>query len=132
VKLKLNFKADEPTVNGRIYPKEVLKKAFEHRYKTQPVYICDESSYQPMNIGIDISHVIGKSPSYEIRDDGTIILDVIPYINADRFSLLGIKGVELTTCGIGHVEEDGITIDEDFLLQYMFVDKNSIKGELDM
>ena len=66
MKIKINFKADEPTVNGRIYPKEVLKKAFENRLKSS-LFVTKE--FRNDTTGIPVEDIIGEVKDYEINEE---------------------------------------------------------------
>lgn len=120
IKVKLNFQADKPTLNGRVYPKAVLKKAFDERF-TEDVFVID--SYNDGKI--DFTKMIAIAKNYEIKESGEIILDIKPLetpIGKFSIGLLKEKCFEITTAGFGTVDEKTKTIN-DFKLSHFFIGK---------
>lgn len=124
MKIKLNFKADAPTVNGHIYPKEVLKKAFDERFKTD-VFISSESSPY-----LKVENIIAKAESYEITPDSEILIDV-KMIDTPAAKIFKDEKFEITTSGIGVFENDHKTISDQFKLSHFFVvkEESELKDE---
>lgn len=116
MKIKLNFKADEPTLNGRIYPKEVLKKAFDERLSNGHFFVQD---YHAPNYN-DLRKVFAEVESYEIGPNSEILVDInllrVPI--AEKFK---DGKFELTTSGVGILKDDKKTIAEDFKILHLFV-----------
>lgn len=117
MKIKLNFKADEPTVNGRIYPKEVLKKAFDERLLNGNFFV---QQYNGDDFSIKFENVFAEVKSYEIESNSEILVDIklfdIPI--AEKFK---DGNFELSTSGVGICEDDKKTIAEDFKISCLFV-----------
>ena len=93
MKRKLNFKADEPTLNGHIYPKDILFKALDKA--------ITEGLPVNGNYGL-FSPNIGSVVSYEVEEDGTIILGLDLYPG----NILEEIDCDLTTVGHGSVGKD--------------------------
>jgi len=119
MKIKINFKAGEPTANGTIYPKEVLKKAFDERFKTD-VYISRESSPY-----LKVDEIVAKAESYEITPESEILVDlkILDTPAAEKFK----DGIfEITTFGIGIFEdEDHRIISDQYKLSHFFIVKEN-------
>jgi hypothetical protein len=117
MKIKLNFKADEPTVNGHIYPKEVLKKAFDKRLSDGNFFIqqCNTKNYW-----IKLEDVFAEVESYEIKSNSEILVDIklLDTPVAEKFK---DGNFELTIFGVGIFEVDKKTISEDFKVSHLFV-----------
>lgn len=95
----LNFKADAPTVNGRIYDRESLKVALEKRLQSNFfIYGFSGNKADP-----SLMDMIAKVTSYEIKEDGTILLTskFLPNIIDDLHQY-----AEFTLATIGTVGED--------------------------
>lgn len=63
--ITINFKVDEPTINGHIYPKDVFLKALDKR---KEIFVENEIN---MNTVVELSKVIGIV-QLEIQEDNTI------------------------------------------------------------
>jgi hypothetical protein len=94
--VKLDIQADMPTVNGRIYPKEVLKKAIEE---------CQEKIQKGQlfgtignNDGIDINlkNISNIVNSIEMNDNGEVLAK-LTFLDNDN----GIITEELIKKGLG-------------------------------
>jgi len=117
MKIKLNFKADEPTVNGRIYSKEILKKAFDERLLNGNFFI---QQYNGDDFSIKLENVFAEVKSYEIEPTSEILVDIklLDTPIAEKFK---DGNFELSTSGIGKLEDDKKTIAEDFTISCLFV-----------
>lgn len=108
--VKLNYKADESTVNGRIYKKEDIEKAFNNTLKRHEVPIvrnCDELYRIDSDTGIHspivcFKDIIGFFEGYEIKEDGEINIKVKPIIDTELFD----GYYNLSTCIMGEVRKD--------------------------
>jgi hypothetical protein len=116
MKIKLNFKADQPTVNGNVYPRKVLENAFKEKFKEPIVHITRESSYK-----INVKDIVGRANDYEIDDDGTIkiIAEFYPKLMGD----LDPDKIEFSSAGYGNLTEDKV-IKEDYFLSHFFICKD--------
>jgi len=124
MKCELNYKVDEHTVNGHIYPKEVLIKAFDSRLKNGPFPVIPSS--KDINNGfVPVSKYIGLVQSYEIEDDGTVYFEVKP-IETPFGKMMEdmLKVFKLTTVGVGMLKRDKKTISNDYILSALFLSKN--------
>ncbi len=72
MKIKLNIKPDEPTVNNRIYPKDVLLEAFAAK-KEFPVVV--DGCKLPNPSKIPINDIVGVT-SLEINELNEIVGEV--------------------------------------------------------
>jgi len=117
MKIKLNFKADEPTVNGRIYPKEVLKKAFDERLLNGHFFV---QKYNSNDFSVKFENVFAEVKSYEIEPNSEILVDIklLDTPIAEKFK---DREFELTTSGSGVLEDDKKTISEGFIISHLFV-----------
>lgn len=98
--VRVNFNVDEPTINGRIYPKEVFKKAMDE-WMTRTVKVCYDwmgAVEKP-----DLMSMIGQVSSYEITDDNKIMLttQMLPRFNEQVEEL-----ADFTLAILGTVNED--------------------------
>jgi hypothetical protein len=73
MKIKLNFKPDKPTINKRIYPRDILLNAIDDLLKKGSILIA-ENWYSLKSL--NKNNMCGYTSSYEIRNDDTIIFDV--------------------------------------------------------
>jgi len=102
--VKMNIKIDVPTVNGHIYKKDVIEKSFrealETRLSINVTRNCDElvGLYQQ-----DPRNIIGRMKDFEIRENGDIILKIMPTLETELFDLL-----QATPVVMGVVEEGNI------------------------
>ncbi len=114
MKLKVNFKADKPTLNGHVYPKETLKKAFDERFDKGNVFITSHGN----SAEVDLSKIVGKAKSYEINKDSEILVDTT-LIGPMREDLK--KGVfEISTFGVGSINDKKV-IGADYKLSHFFL-----------
>ena len=102
--VKMNIKIDVPTVNGHIYKKDVIEKSFrealETRLSINVTRNCDElvGLYQQ-----DPRNIIGRMKDFEIRENGDIILKIMPTLETELFDLF-----QATPVVMGVVEEGNI------------------------
>jgi hypothetical protein len=89
----ITIKADEPTANGRVYPKEVLQKAVEEfnekiKTKSVPVQLCSTGETP------DCRFSIGTVTGVELSEDGELVFSAlaIPFKKA-FFDLLKVVDV---------------------------------------
>lgn len=123
MKIKINFKAGEPTVNGHIYSKEVLKKAFDERFKTD-VYISRENSPY-----LKADEIVAKAESYEITPESEILVDmkILDTPAAEKFK---DKIFEISTFGVGIFEdEDHTIISDQYKLSHFYIVKENKEKE---
>jgi len=121
MKIKVNFKAGEPTANGRIYPEEVLRKAFDKRFKTD-VYISRKNSPY-----LKLDEIIAKAESYEITSKSEILIDVkiLDTLSGEEFKN---RYFEITTSGVGIFEdEQHIIISDQYKLSHFCIVKKKEK-----
>lgn len=95
----LNFKADTPTLNGRVYDRESLKKALDKRIQNN-FFIY---GYGGNIVNPDLMNLIAKVTSYEIKEDGTILLtsNFLPNIVDDIHVY-----ADFTLASIGNVDKN--------------------------
>ena len=111
MKFTINFKADTPTKNNHVYPKSVLKKAFDSIAENK-IFVTSKA---PTSFAsVDIRDIIGEVKEYEITKSGDIIIDV------DVFKEDLFNNKEITTYGVGSLDKDNI-IKDDFKLCGFFV-----------
>ena len=99
----LNFKADEPTANYRIYPTEVLLKALADK---KEIFV---ENHINSDMDIDIKNIIG-STTFEIKEDNSISG---PFKKFDTPAWENLKDIPFenigfTVKGIGTVDENKI------------------------
>lgn len=90
-KIKLGFKADVPTVNGRIYTRSVLEEAFKRIKENADIFIVEDSTDVVHNYMVPIKKVIGVCKNYEILENGDVFIYAKPINNfpyLDAFKLL--------------------------------------------
>jgi hypothetical protein len=97
-KTVLGIKADTVTANGRLYPKEVLEKAFAAK---DNLFITNGSPGVPSYV--DLSQVIGSVDYVEIQDDGEITIAGKSFFPLDDF--------KLHPDGVGNIDAMGIVSD---------------------
>lgn len=86
--VKMNIKIDEPTMNGHIYKKDMLEKALRDALNTRLSINITRNSDELVGLYMqDPSKVIGKLKDFEIREDGDIILKIMPTLETDLFDL---------------------------------------------
>jgi hypothetical protein len=118
MKIKVNFKAGEPTLNGHVYPEEVLKKALDKKFE-EPVFITSENTD---GFKIDVSKIIGEAKKYKIKENNEIIIHAKVF---EKYKdLFENKKIEITTYGFGEFEDDGKTIKDNFVLSHFFIAKD--------
>ena len=117
MKIKLNFKAGEPTVNGHIYPKETLEKAFDKRLSDGNFFV---QQFNSKNYYVSIEDIFAEVESYKIEPNSEIVVDIKLFDTpiADKFK---DGKFELTISGVGIFEDDKKTISEDFKISHLFV-----------
>jgi hypothetical protein len=119
VKIKVNFKADHPTVNGHIYPKEVLKKAFDERFKTDVYVSCVNSGT------VRIDEIVAKAESYEITPESEILVDM-KILDTSAGKQFKDENFEISTYGVGIFEdEDHIIISDQYKLSHFYIVKEN-------
>jgi predicted kinase len=118
IRVKLNFQADKPTVNGHVYSKEILKKAFDERFSNGNVFVVD--SYSGENV--DLGKIIAVAKSYEINSNSEILIDIKPLKMhlKEIFEDNHLVNFEITSSGFGTIDEKTKIIN-DFKLSYFFV-----------
>lgn len=109
MKVKLNFKVDTPTVNGHIYPKEVLKKAFDEKLSKNDVFVLDRHTEEK----IDLNNVVAVAKKYKILSNSEILIDIKPLKEDIDF--------EITTSGFGRIDEKTKIINDDYKLSHFFI-----------
>jgi len=107
-KVRMNFDADKPTLNGRIYTKESLELAFRRGIERKTVPIvrnCQElyeekgGFYNPI---VRMSDIIGIFKDFEIRESGETYIIIQPVLgNTDLFDLFHVS-----PCFLANVRED--------------------------
>jgi hypothetical protein len=115
MKIKVNFKTDEPTVNGRIYPKEVLKKAFDERLEGS-LFVTEKFDMEA--VGVPVSDIIAEVKDYEITEKNEIIVDINPI---RRKELLERNDIKLTTAGYASLKNNEKIVGDDFILTSLFI-----------
>lgn len=122
----LNVKPDEPTVNGRIYPRAVFDKAladYAARVREGEVFGAFLTDPYPDARGeIPPDRRAFRVLDLETEDDGTavVLLAVLPETAPGRrlAELIQAGRASITTGGIGDVGEDGV-IQEGFQLTHV-------------
>jgi hypothetical protein len=113
MKVKFNFKADTPTANGYIYPKEVLKKALDERISKGNFFVYQSES-------LNIENIFAEVKSYKIKPTSEILVDV-KLLDTPIAKQFENEKIELTTFGVGILEDDKKTISKDFKISHLFV-----------
>ena len=124
MKLKLNFKVNKPTLNKRIYSKEIIIREFDKAIeKDLPIVLeCNN------NFEVDLNNIAGFVKSYNILEDDSIEVE-INIINTPSGKILqklceDFSELKLSTLGIGNLKENmNINI---FKLQCLHVDSESM------
>lgn len=116
MKIKLNFKVDEATLNGRIYPKEVLKKAFDEKLSIGNFFVQEHHSPEYN----DLTKVFAEVKDYKITSKSEILVNInlLKTPIAEKFK---DGKFELTTSGVGIFENDKKTISKVFKVSHLFV-----------
>lgn len=110
MEMQLNFVADKPTSNNRIYSKKVLKEAFDRK----DVPILSDANHGSQIDPIDINEIIGFANLNEFIDDKiTFNTQFLTESNKEFF-----KDHKLSISGLGEVGEDNQVID--FKLTHLF------------
>jgi len=125
MKIKLNIKPDEPTVNNRIYPKDVLLKAFAAK-KEFPVVVDGCKLSNPSKI--PINDIVGTT-SLKINELNEVVGEV-EIIHSPKYDLIkDIPNEKLTytVCGFGRIQDNIIT---DFQLAFVSVGLGGVKNNL--
>lgn len=117
IKAKLNIQVNTPTPNGRIYPRNVLKKAFKERLdRKNPLYVCNRRGFDATKA--DVDSIIGKVIDYEIEEND-ISIDI--HLFESYKDILEKKEIELCMNGLASIEEDHITIKDDLMISHLYV-----------
>lgn len=101
----ITIKADEPTVNGRVYSKDVLQKAvkeFNEKIKTKsvPVQLCSTG------VNPDCRFSIGTVTGLDLSEDGELVFSALAIsFKKPLFDLLKVVDV----VGIADIDKSGIT-----------------------
>lgn len=115
VNLPLNFKLGEPTVNGRIYPKEVFEKALDKKVN-EALYLYND--YQRNH---ELSDALGIVKNYK-EENGNFIIGVDLFENGFFIEeLLKEKGIFVTTAGIAIFTDGDIEIKDDYELSFVYL-----------
>lgn len=120
--INLNFKTDTPSLNGRIYPKEVLEKSLLEKLKNKgsiPI-LLDRIPYpQSVDDSSLLFNKAGDATSYIIKPDGDITVDIIPLDTPKGVLLKRILDTcEFTTDGLGDIDDNNVI--SNFILNYIF------------
>jgi hypothetical protein len=105
MKVKLNIKPDEPTVNGHIYPKDIIEREILSR--ELPVYLGLGTG--ELN---DLSDLIGFATS-KLNENNEIVIE-IKFLNtseANVFKAMRPDDYEYTIKGLGKASKDKKIID---------------------
>jgi hypothetical protein len=113
MKVKMNFKVDTLTLNGHIYPKEVLKKALDERKDKGNFFIYQCNSYK-------IEDIFAEVIDYKIKPSSEILVD-IKFLNTPVVDKFKEGKFELTIFGVGIFEDDKKTISKDFKISHLYV-----------
>ena len=118
LKLKLNFKIDEPTENGRIYSKEVLKNSIDERLKENKLFVTKEC---PKDFVVYSKEIIGIVKSYEILEDNSVVFEVKSTSSflSEEFK----NNVELTTYGFCDTVLENVYVKDIKLISLFLVNK---------
>ena len=99
MKLKVNIIADKPTVNDRIYTREVLEEAL---LRNETFSIVLDKSH---NLKIDVKDIIATTKTCEMNDTGEIFITIDKVINSTLGKILK-QDILLGFFGIGEVKEN--------------------------
>jgi hypothetical protein len=121
MEIKLNVQADVPTVNGRVYSKEVLQDMITKGPTTVPLLL--DQPEDPWNIPLSSS--VGLAKNLKLTTEGSLITE-IDIFDPKIASLLeeGSSSVTFTTGGYGEVSERnklGYGNIENFTIQYVMM-----------
>jgi hypothetical protein len=112
MKIKVNYKCDEPSLNGRIYPSDMMREAIAEFIKLPLQPVCTEIRYFGRN-GVDLSKVAGNVETIELDEDNNFIVDVriLDTPMGDMLNLLKEDTrMMLTTAGHGYLGDDKKTV----------------------
>ena len=105
MKLELSIKVNEPTLNNRIYPQQLMLNAIKI-YKEN--YITCNRSFLYFGYDNDITDIICPISDVMITDDGRIELLIDENINPNNKSIVDYTNKSLyniTSVGIGKLSE---------------------------
>lgn len=97
----LNFKVDELTKNGRIYPKDTFVEAMNRWMDVKNNALC--FNWNGATDKPSLMDMIGRVNSYDITSDGRVLLtmEFLPNIVDDIFDI-----ADFTIASIGKLDED--------------------------
>ena len=111
--LELNFKVDEPTVNGNIYPRKILQESLTEFVTMKPLPAitldCSKSIDGIRKPVVHVSDIAAKCEDFEIKEDNKILIhletDNMPQGEVLEKILEDVPDQKLTTMGIGSTED---------------------------
>lgn len=110
--VKCLIKADEPNVNGNIYPREVLEKMIGEALKNKTIYV----NKHPLSK--EMSDIVAKVDDIVMSEDGDVSVDIIPIdkVNQswleenDMFERIELNSTTLVDLEDMEEQEDGTVV----------------------
>jgi hypothetical protein len=99
------IEADRPTINGRIYPREVLEKAIEDYNKLGPSFVsCDLDG-----TSLSLAKVIATAEDFRLTESGHVVATIqfIEPMSEETAEML-LKLSDFSPMSIGTANEDGV------------------------
>jgi hypothetical protein len=119
VRIKLNFKVAQPTVNDHIYRWDIIENELKRstQYKTGLPIV---EYHTPEGI-VDLKALLGFAKSYEIDEEGNIFIDFEPLSDAhSNRAEFYLNNREFTIQGFGTVNHETNEVNDDFKLICVF------------
>ena len=133
MKIEFNIKVDEPTSNKTIYPKEVIKKAFDEKLNnTFPITLDHVTTGHNNATIVSFKDICGTVENYKINNDNSIVSEIITYENPHGKLLKEIldtnkfKSLKFQINGIGIIK-NGVV--EEYKIISTSIDKRTLKSE---
>lgn len=122
MELKLNFLLGQPTVNGRFYDPDMLKKQFTKFLETHgSIPIGPDSKDIDTNKGnVPEDKIVGECTGFRVEDDGTMILEVDKMSQQTETYLMNNPDVvKISIFGFGNMDESKVV--REFKLTSLFM-----------
>ena len=106
--IRLNFTYDKPTLNGRIYPKDILIPALDEAFNKQPLWIVMSTPEEKTTHEVDLSKIVGQAEYYIVRGEENIIYVACKITNQSYVGFHATSDMELTTMSMSELSKDNI------------------------
>lgn len=111
---------DQPNANGRIYPKELVKKMVEEMNNKQFPITTEKTEFDA-NKPFDNKEIIGVTTSAVHHDDNRVVVEC--KVNDDTLYEHLKLGVDIVPNGVGNLKETGEVTD--YQLKFFSITGNS-------